>query len=241
MENYFGSHKEDIFKNVTTMIYVFDLNSASEETDYEDYVKCVEFLRECSRNARIYILFHKLDLIPADQRERLVEYKRGYVQKISEPFQITAFGTSIWYDSLYKAWSTIVYSMIPNSEVIQEHVQQFADTSEAQEVVLFEKATFLAVSHSTRNTTGRAEFIDPNRFETMSNVIKTFKLRAGSAGKAVRSIELHNSDINAFIYEFTTTTYIMVIVSDPDVKPAATLMNITLAKPHFERLLRPNF
>jgi Ras-related GTP-binding protein A/B len=241
MESYFGSHKEDIFTNVSTMIYVFDLNSASEEQDYEDYVKCVEYLKECSKQAKIFCLFHKLDLIPADQRERLVEYKRQHIQKISEPFQITAFGTSIWHDSLYKAWSSIVYTLIPNSTLIQEHLQHFTDGCEAEEVVLFEKATFLDVSHASHSSISRFEFKDPHRFEKMSNVVKMFKLScARVSGNSVRSIELHNSDINAFIYEFTSTTYIMVIVSDSDVKPAATLMNINLARPHFEKLLRPN-
>jgi Ras-related GTP-binding protein A/B len=76
----------------------------------------------------------------------------------------------------------------------------------------------------------------------MSNVVKMFKLCCARLnGNTVHSIELINSHLNAFVYEFTTTTFIMVIVSDPDVKPAATLMNIDLARPHFERLLRPSF
>lgn len=241
MESYFGSHKEGIFSNVSTMIYVFDLNSASEETDYEDYQKCVEYLNECSKNAKIFVLFHKLDLIPEDQRARLVEYKRQHMQKLSEPFQVTAFGTSIFHDSLYKAWSSIVYTLIPNSSMIQEHLQHFTDGSESEEVVLFEKATFLTVSHASHSTTSRFEFKDPDRFERMSNTIKLFQLScARAAGNSVESIELQTSDFHAFIYEFTSTTYIMVIVSDSDIKPAATLMNIKLARPHFEKLLRPN-
>lgn len=241
MESYFGSHKENIFTNVSTMIYVFDLNSADEELDYADYKKCVEYLKECSRNAQIFCLFHKLDLIPADQRERLVEYKRQHVQKLSDPFKIVAFGTSIWHDSLYRAWSTIVYTLIPNSSLITEHLQHFADSCEVEEVVLFEKATFLDVAHASHSSISRFEFKDPHRFEKMSNVVKMFKLScARAAGSSVHSIELHNSDFDAFVYEFTNTTYIMVIVSDPEVKPAVTLMNIGLARPHFERLLKPN-
>jgi len=33
----------------------------------------------------------------------------------------------------------------------------------------------------------------------------------------MKSIRLHNSSFDAYIYEFTSNTYIMVIISDPDV------------------------
>jgi hypothetical protein len=39
------------------------------------------------------------------------------------------------------------------------------------QVVLFERATFLVISHSTR-----AEYTDLHRFEKISNIIKQFKL-----------------------------------------------------------------
>lgn len=239
MESYFGSHKEDIFANVSTLIYVFDLNSANEEQDYEDYVKCVEYLKECSRNAQVFVLFHKFDLIPLDQRDRLVEYKRQHVQKISNgAFEIVAFGTSIFTDSLYKAWSRIVYTLIPNSEALKEHLQQFTDTCEAEEVILFEKDTLLDVAHASNSSSTKFIFKDANRFEKVSNAVKIFK---GSLafGKSMRSLDVHNSEFDTFLYEFTSTTFIMVVVADKDVRTAATLMNINLARPHFERLLRP--
>ncbi len=50
-------------------------------------------------------------------------------------------------------------------------------------------------------------------------------------------MRVHNSKFDAFLDEFTNNTYIMVIISDPQVCPAATLLNIQNAKPHFEKLL----
>lgn len=239
MENYIGSHKEHIFKNVSTMIFVFDMNSATEEHDYEDYVKCIEYLSQYSKDAKVFCLLHKMDLIPSEQRSRLFDIKRIHIAQISLPFQITAFSTSIWHDSLYRAWSSIVYTMIPNSELIESHLSQFTETSEAEEVVLFEKATFLDVSHA-ENSKSTYEFKDPHRFEKISNIVKMFKLACARVNNgSVKSIEIHNSNLHAFITEFTSTTYIMVIVSDPDIQPTATLMNISFAKPHFEKLLKP--
>lgn len=64
-------------------------------------------------------------------------------------------------------------------------------------------------------------------------------------------MKVHNSEFDAFLEEFTSNTYIMVITSAVDVckchdmeatdsntlDPAATQLNIENAKPHFEKLL----
>ena len=73
--------------------------------------------------------------------------------------------------SLSQAWSSIVYSLIPNVKVLASHLQNFCSICEADEVVLFERATFLVISHSTLK-----EHPDVHRFEKISNIIKQFKL-----------------------------------------------------------------
>ncbi len=45
-----------------------------------------------------------------------------------------------------------------------------------------------------------------------------------------------NSQFTAFIDEFTNSTYIMVIVSDPDIEQQAIAMNIKVTKDYFETL-----
>lgn len=47
-----------------------------------------------------------------------------------------------------------------------------------------------------------------------------------------------NSNFTAFIDEFTSSTYIMVISSDPAILPALTQTNIDLAKRYFEAVVR---
>jgi Ras-related GTP-binding protein A/B len=53
------------------------------------------------------------------------------------------FATSIWDETLYKAWSSIVYSLIPNVDLLELQLKDFAHICDADEVVLFERATFL--------------------------------------------------------------------------------------------------
>ena len=106
----------------------------------------------------------------------------------------TCFGTSIWDETLYKvldgycisqpsrsksrtffsvyqAWSSIVYSLIPNIKDLESHLDEFCEICDSDEVVLFERATFLVIATATRT-----EHRDVHRFEKVSNIIKQFKL-----------------------------------------------------------------
>mgnify|MGYP006183630591 CR=1 FL=1 len=64
-------------------------------------------------------------------------------------FKMRAFATSIWDETLYKAWSQIVYSLIPNVELLETQLKDFSTICAADEVVLFERATFLVISQSS--------------------------------------------------------------------------------------------
>lgn len=72
---------------------------------------------------------------------------------------------------MIQAWSSIVYSLIPNVRQLEQSLSEFANIIDADEVLLFERATFLVVSHAQRKT-----HKDPHRFEKVSNIIKQFKL-----------------------------------------------------------------
>jgi len=75
-----------------------------------------------------------------------------------------AFATSIWDETLYKAWSQIVYSLIPNVELLETQLKDFSNICAADEVVLFERATFLVISQSS--TLGYVN--DPSSFLPIS-------------------------------------------------------------------------
>ena len=44
---------------------------------------------------------------------------------------------------MVQAWSKIVYQMIPNVQQIESNLNSFAEILDADEVLLFERATFL--------------------------------------------------------------------------------------------------
>jgi len=134
-----------------------------------------------------------------------------------------------------QAWSQIVTNLIPNIELLTSHLDEFCRISDADEVVLFERSTFLVISHASHNH-AQTNF-DAHRFEKISNIIKQFKLSCGKTQAQFQGMEVKNSLFSAFIDEFTDNTYIMVIMSNPNIETATTRINILGARKHFERLM----
>ncbi len=116
------------------------------------------------------------------------------METYSRPLSFRCFQTSIWDETLYKvyykrklfdfifksikkiffkkqAWSQIVHELILNADQLEKSLKDFADVIEADEILLFEKTTFLVVSHCLKK-----EHQDLQRFEKISNIIKQFKL-----------------------------------------------------------------
>jgi len=233
MKDYFSSQRDHIFRNVEVLIYVFDVESHNLRDDMSDYHNCLEAIQQNSPNAKIFCLLHKMDLIPEEQREKTFIDREEELRQASLPMNITCFPTSIWDETLYKAWSCIVYAMIPNISIIESRLQKFCQICEADEVVLFERATFLVISHASTR-----KHKDIHRFEKISNIIKQFKLSCSKGGSHFQNMEVRNSHFSAFIDLFTQNTYVMVIMSDPTIQSSATLVNIKVARKHFEKYLQ---
>uniref|UniRef100_A0A182J4M6 GTP-binding protein n=1 Tax=Anopheles atroparvus TaxID=41427 RepID=A0A182J4M6_ANOAO len=235
MEQYFASQKDNIFRNVEVLIYVFDVESRELEKDMHYYQSCLEALLMNSPNAKIFCLVHKMDLVAEEQRDIIFKEREEDLKRCSRPLECTAFRTSIWDETLYRAWSSIVYQLIPNVKALEHSLNYFANVVDADEVLLFERATFLVISHCQRK-----QHRDSHRFEKVSNIIKQFKLSCSKLGAKFSSMEVRNSVFAAFIDTFTSNTYVMVVMSDPSIPSEATLINIRNARKYFEELENPN-
>lgn len=69
MENYFTSQRDNIFRNVEVLIYVFDVESRELERDSHYYQSCLEAILQNSPDAKVFCLIHKMDLVQEDQRQ----------------------------------------------------------------------------------------------------------------------------------------------------------------------------
>lgn len=218
------------------LIYVFDVESRELEKDLRYFVNCIDALSQHSRDAQVFCLIHKMDLVSDSERAQVLSDREADLKRRSAALSggVTCFGTSIWDETLYQAWSSIVYTLIPNVKTLENHLQLFSDICEADEVVLFERATFLVISHCTNKP-----HMDVHRFEKISNIIKQFKLSCSKLQSQFQSMEVGNSHFQAFVDSLTPNTYVMVIVSDRHgggIQPAITKLNIVAARKHFEEL-----
>mmetsp|Transcript_28315 Transcript_28315/g.28609 ORF Transcript_28315/g.28609 Transcript_28315/m.28609 type:complete len:304 (-) Transcript_28315:110-1021(-) len=236
-ESYFDSQRDTIFRNVEVLIYVFDIDSADMDNDIQLFDNVIEAMEENSPDATIFILIHKMDLVAEEDRARAFQEREKLLMERSAQFKIQCFATSIWDETLYRAWSKIVNSLIPNVELLKTQLEDFSDICSADEVVLFERATFLVISHITKL---RPEQYDSHRFERISNIIKQFKLSCSKSQAQFQGMEVCNSQFTAFIDLFTGNTYIMVIMSANKVPTTLTQLNIASARHHFEKFIPEN-
>jgi Ras-related GTP-binding protein A/B len=233
MENYFDSQRDHIFTSVELLIYVIDVESREGAKDLHYYEASVDALRQNSPQARVFVLVHKMDLVPEANRDQVFADKEAELRRLAGPHMpVTCFRTSIWDETLYKAWSSVVYSLVPNVAILERQLTNLSAVLEAQEIVLFERATFLVISHVSSSAVR-----DHHRHEKVSNIVKGFKMSCSKSHAQFQSMRVKNSSFEAFLDSFSTNTYILVVTADKSIEPAATQLNINLAKAHFERLI----
>ena len=235
-ESYFDSQRDTIFRNVEVLIYVFDIDSGDLENDITLFDGILDAMEQSSPDASIFVLVHKMDLYLEEDRDRAFNERSALIQSRSQQFKMKCFATSIWDETLYRAWSAIVYSLIPNVKILEKQLNDFCNICAADEIVLFEKATFLVISHIS---TLDASNYDSHRFERISNIIKQFKISCGKTLSQFQGMEVRNRHFSAFIDAFTGNTYIMVIMAGNSsaIPTSLTQLNIAAARSHFEKFI----
>lgn len=257
MDNYFTNQKDHIFKMVQVLIHVFDVESKSINKDIEIFVKSLTNLQKFSPGAKIFVLLHKMDLVQLDKREELFTIMMEKLQKISNPFQfkLVGFPTSIWDESLYKAWSSIVCSIIPNMNLFNNNLVKFNTILDAEEIILFEKTTFLVISSTSGlinqehnklpDTLGQVSELDPKRFEKISNIIKTYKQSISKLRTNFTNLIIRGSNGNHFYIDYLTDNmFIMIVLKDKDyllnnsvqLEELLILGNIKAARKWFDKI-----
>eukprot|EP00826_Nyctotherus_ovalis_P044464 TRINITY_DN4799_c1_g1_i1.p1 TRINITY_DN4799_c1_g1~~TRINITY_DN4799_c1_g1_i1.p1 ORF type:complete len:203 (-),score=49.34 TRINITY_DN4799_c1_g1_i1:37-645(-) len=197
-------------------------------------------LRENSKDAKVFVLIHKMDTIPEHQQNLVFEERKVLIVEKAGEQELELFGTSIWDETLYQAWSRIAHSLIPRIGNIEAGLKQLCELCAADELVLFEKSTFLEISHIEAKV-----YKDPHRFEKISNVIKQFKLCLFSTSYQFGEMAVKNSKFRVYLIDFTRSTYLMIVVSNKDVEETALRLNISIVKPYYDKMIaasitRPN-
>lgn len=224
-----------IFSNVRVMIYVFDIESRERNKEMKYYRDCLKSLNEFSPNAHVFCFVHKMDLVSKDLSGCLYDMYKARIHQISKQKKVVCFPTSIFDETLYKAWSILVQSLIPNLPKIQQRLATFCEVSEAVEVVLFEHVSFLVIAYVTLENPCLEE--DLRRFERTSHILKSFKLTCDKLKSSFKKMEIRNEHFSGFLERFTMNTYLLVITKDKTLTWTTTRKNIKQIRPHFERYL----
>jgi Ras-related GTP-binding protein A/B len=243
MENYLSQQRQHVFSNVGVLIYVFDIESRDFDRDLLTYRSIIAALSQFSDKASVYILIHKMDLVVPNQREDIYNERVAQIQSRSDGFQPIPFATSIWDQSLYKAWAEIIHDLVPNLDKIEKHLGNLGKLIMAEEVLLFERSSFLVVSSWCSGIGGDNPTTD--RFERLSNIIKNFKQSTSRYTGTPKSAEqfvvmdLKMMNFSLFICKFTTNTYLAVILPPSEEKFNAAMENCLIARKEFESLDSP--
>ncbi|CAF9916825.1 MAG: GTP-binding protein gtr1 [Heterodermia speciosa] len=243
-----SAERTKVFSGVGVLIYVFDVESREFDTedrnarDLVTYSAIVKALAENSPQARVFALVHKMDLVQTDFREQVLKDKSSAIRQRSGTFQrtIRTYGTSIWDQTLYKAWGMIVHSLIPNLDVIEGILSDLVGITEAEEIILFERTTFLTVTSVKSEIGERNPYED--RFERLSNIIKTFKSSistfTGSSTSSHQFGELYikTTRFNLIVAMLTTNTYALIVLPPGEVELQCTRLNLFIARDQFVQL-----
>lgn len=259
MENYLSQQRVHVFSHVGVLIYVFDIESRDVDRDLATYVSIMSALQQFSPTARVYVLIHKMDLVVPSMREGVYNERVRLVRQKTAEFaasvgmaggdgvaaDITPFATSIWDQSLYKAWAGIIHDLVPNLSVIERSLADLGVAIEAEELLLFERTSFLAVSSWTSEA--GADNPTEDRLERMSNIMKQFKQSISRFTGTPRNAEQFvcmehkaGTRFSLFILKFTTNTYLMAVLPPGEARFNAAMLNCRIAIEHFKFLDGPS-
>ncbi|CAG8982018.1 hypothetical protein HYALB_00004887 [Hymenoscyphus albidus] len=251
MENYLSQQRQHVFSNVGVLIYVFDIESRDFDRDLLTYRSIVAALSQFSPTANVYILIHKMDLVVPNLREDIYNDRVSLIRSKSDAFDPTPFATSIWDQSLYKAWAEIIHDLVPNLDQIEKHLGSLGKLIMAEEVLLFERTSFLVVSSWTSNAIITSDKDHPaqnptyDRNERLSNIIKNFKQSTSRYTGTPKSAEqlsifdLKMPSFSMFLIKFTTNTYLGVVLPPGEERYNAAKLNCYIARTQFEDLDSP--
>lgn len=231
MENYFTQQKDHIFQMVQVLIHVFDVESKDVLKDVDIFTRALKQLKKYSPDAKIFVLVHKMDLVQLDKRTELFEIMMKKLKQASAEYgfhDLIGFPTSIWDESLYKAWSQIVCSLIPNMNIYNNNLKRLKELMDAKEIVLFEKTTFLVIS-SSNTTTG--ELLDPKRFEKISNIMKNFKHSTTKLKSSFNTLVL--SDL-IYVTELSSNMMCFIVLNNNNYPKEFVLQNLHQAQTYFQ-------
>lgn len=237
-EKYFESQRDYIFRNVEMLVYVFDVKTVDEK-DLQFFEESLVSLHEKSPTSQLIVLVHKVDPRDGDENARRRVFEECKVRIVARAGlfpNLKCFATSVFDDTLVRAWSCVVESLVPNLTAVHRLLHSLMDAMDADEVVLMEKTTLLVVTFASREKINR----DAARFQKLPMRFKMFRTSCSSSQTTCEAIEVKGQDFTSFLYQLTDSTMVLVMFSSsrtPQVPSRLLSYNLEAARPTFEKAL----
>ena len=245
VESYLTNQRSHVFTSVAVLIFVFDISSRETTADMVSFASTIRALHEFSPGSKIFVLIHKMDLIPTERKPQVFQQRAIDVRAACEDEgfasqQVDFSPTSIWDQSLYRAWTQVIYFLVPNASAIEGMLRKLADLLDARELILYERTTCLVVTHISRGGEERNPYSD--RFERISSILKTHKhsmakhTNANPSEVSFAELQVKTGAFMFFITRLTENTNLAVVVSGDEASFNAARVNVQLAKREFSHL-----
>jgi len=142
LDEYHGPLRKNIFRKASILLYIVDI------TDYDRFDNSrIEFewgvnqILSFNPNAKINVFLHKSDLIH-DKDSIVSHIRKEFAKNISH--EITYHLTSIFDESLFKAWSDIIRELSPKSTFLNSILRQFKKQEGVKDAIVIERSSGLA-------------------------------------------------------------------------------------------------
>lgn len=173
-----------------------------------------------------------MDKCEEDKKESILATKKENFEAKAGSLKLNFYQTSIWEPSLYKAFSNILFSIVKHNDKIKKILEDFANACEADEVILFDKKTLLAISSFCNK-----KIKDEERMEKMCFSMKKFKSNYKNSSNKFSNFIIKNKSNIIYFDELTSTSYIMAVLSNKNASLELLKLNLEIIRKEIENLI----
>ncbi|UCC20356.1 MAG: hypothetical protein JSV62_03445 [Promethearchaeota archaeon] len=142
LDEYHGPLRKNIFRKASILLYVVDITDYDRFDNAKDEFEwSANQILSFNPNAKLNVFLHKSDLIH-DKDSVVSHIKKAFSENISQ--EIIFHLTSIFDESLFKAWSDIIRELSPKSIFINSILNQLKHQNGVKDALVIEKTSGLA-------------------------------------------------------------------------------------------------
>lgn len=208
LDEYHGNLREDIFKQASILLYVIDvLDSDRYEASRREFEWASSQILSFNTKAHIFVFFHKIDAVH-DKKVLFQHLTNFFSQNISH--KVNFHATSIFDESLFKAWSEIIREIIPKSTFINSLLRKLKEQNEIKDVLLIEKTTGLACGST----------LDLNEEDVITGMICLLMVTIDRITREMRlqnlkEFSLKTTDAHVLLTDVTPDLMLVMILVNP--------------------------